>query len=93
MEYRIERMCCELAKRHGVLNLKIAKRGYPDRLFFGRSKFAFVEFKTHKGVLSLQQKHVIFVLAQHGIEVQVITTVEQFKRLLVEEFGVKQHQL
>lgn len=57
-EAAIENQVCWVAKRHGYLPRKvqwIARRGAPDRVFFGHGRCVLIEFKRPGEVLKGQQ--------------------------------------
>lgn len=85
-EWKLEQECVTMAERNGWLALKLnvsGWRGWPDRLFIkpsGRAQF--VEFKTPKGRLSPLQVQVHEQLAKRGTRVIVVSSVEEFAKVL-----------
>ena len=85
LEKHIEKTCVNLAKKQGFETRKvkfIASNGAPDRIFFKKGRFIWVEFKTTGGVVSELQKAQINKLREAGQEVYVIWDLESFKGIL-----------
>ena len=59
-EKEIEDACCKMARRYGVVAVKLehcGHKGIPDRMFVGRGgRCMFVEFKTERGKQSHSQR-------------------------------------
>lgn len=85
LEIHIEEKCCEHAEKLGFEHIKLdkAKRGWPDRQFFGPYGFSvLVEFKRPGKKARPQQKGVHRRLDALGHPVILIDTLDQFKALL-----------
>lgn len=81
----IEKKCRDIAKKNGyeVRKIKFIQcNGCPDRFFFKKGRFFFVEFKNENGKLSELQKKQIQLLTDAGIEVFVIDNIEDFKKII-----------
>ena len=78
-ESGIESKVCEYAKLKGWLCMKYTSpgnRGVPDRLFFKDGQTVMVEFKSEEGKLSAAQKVQIKLHREHGMQVEVISSIE-----------------
>lgn len=60
----------------------IASNGAPDRIFFKKGRFIWVEFKTTGGVVSELQKAQINKLRESGQEVYIIFSINDFKEII-----------
>lgn len=56
--------------------------GVPDRVFMKDGRVLFVEFKTPEGRVRPAQQLVFNSMAQHGVQVPIIRSVEDFIGLL-----------
>ena len=85
-ESYIENACIDLAKKSGFETRKvkfIASNGAPDRIFFKKDRFFWVEFKREKGgVLSELQIYHQNLLNNAGCEVHNIDSIEKFKEII-----------
>lgn len=82
-EKEIEDACCQLARQHGIVSVKLehcGHKGIPDRVFIGAGgRCLFVEFKTPRGKLSYSQK----VWAEFlGYSYGVCRSVDEFELLM-----------
>lgn len=78
-ESGIESKVCEYATIKGWLCRKYTSpgsRGVPDRLFFKDGQTVMVEFKSEEGKLSAAQKFQIKIHREHGMQVEVISSIE-----------------
>ena len=78
-ESNIERRVCEYASIKGWLCRKYTSpgnRGVPDRIFFKDGQTIMVEFKSKEGKLSAAQKVGIKIHREHGMQVEVISSIE-----------------
>ncbi len=85
LEKHIEKTCVNLAKKQGFETRKvkfIASNGAPDRIFFKKGRFIWVEFKTTGGVVSELQKAQINKLREAGQEVYIIFSIDDFKEII-----------
>lgn len=81
----IEKKCVKIAKDKGynVRKVKFIQiNGCPDRMFYKKGHFFFVEFKKEGGKTSAIQDYQINLLQEAGIEVHVIDNIEDFKKLI-----------
>lgn len=84
-EGSLEGTCVAHAERYGFLSWKmriIGRRGGPDRFFQKPGRPVWVEFKDPEGTLSLQQKRRIRELRAAGAEVHVVSSFEEFCRVM-----------
>lgn len=84
-ENYIENKCKLIAEKKGYEVRKIAflaSPGCPDRIFFKKGHFFWVEFKNETGKLKMIQDYTIDLLKEANQEVYVINNVEDFERLL-----------
>ena len=78
-ESKIERKVSEYAKLEGWLCRKYTSpgnKGVPDRIFFKDGQTVMVEFKSEEGKLSAAQKVQIKLHREHGMQVEVISSIE-----------------
>lgn len=81
----IENTCVEYAKKKGYTSRKvqfIQQNGAPDRIFYKKGDFIWVEFKTSGGVISELQKHEQQLLKQSGQQVFNVWSIDQFKEII-----------
>lgn len=88
LESKIEKDSVKEAKKHGWFAFKVLSqlnKGLPDKCFIGHGKTVFIEFKQPgKTVTALQAKvHQIF--ADHGVNVHVVTSVNETMEILNNE--------
>lgn len=85
LEKDIERKCVEHAEDQEWMTVKtdLAKRGWPDRFFFGpSSQLLIVEFKRPGLKPTKKQQAIHDRLAVLGQPVSIVTSLDQFKQLL-----------
>jgi hypothetical protein len=80
-EAALERYLKREANAHDIFIRKVQAIGYPgfpDRLLGYKGQVVFIELKspTGRGVLSKKQIHTIETMAQHGLDVRVISSKE-----------------
>ena len=85
-ERELEEKCVRLARKNGFVSMKIEKnghRGVPDRLFIGKNRIYFIEFKKPGGgVVSKQQLFWHNLLKSNGIEAYFCDNFDEFKAIL-----------
>ncbi len=84
-EAQLEHECTKIAKADGYYDVRILKSGrsgVPDHIYLKGKRAFFVEFKTETGRLSRLQEYEIKTIKNKGIEVYVIRTIDEFKRVL-----------
>lgn len=89
-EIDLETRCCKFAEKRGWQHGKLekAKKGWPDRIFFGANcAFLLVEFKQPGEKPTKKQKHEHDKLRVLGHPVDVIDDYATFTRLMV---GIEQ---
>lgn len=85
IESDIEKAVCDYAAMQGWDNIKIIKRGYPDRLFLQKGHVFFIEFKRKGKSMRLLQQKISQRLISQGFHVFTCDDIEQGKRLIDEE--------
>ncbi len=83
-ERELQARCLKWARLQGVFGRKVetpAYNGFPDTVYFYDGRVLLIEFKTPKGTgrLSPLQKHDHGLLADVGIKVRVIDSIDAFK--------------
>lgn len=86
-ESKIEKAVCDYAAIQGWDNIKIIKRGYPDRQFLQKKYVFFIEFKRKGEAMRLLQQTISQRLISQGFHVFTCDDIEQGKRLIDEETG------
>ena len=84
-EGKIEQAVMDYAKDNGFLVRKYSSPGVPggpDRILFGHGTIFLMEFKTHDGKLSAEQKNEITRLKNHGVKVFVIDDICAGKQVI-----------
>ena len=86
LEKQIEAAVCEYAKAKGLLAYKFtspSRMAVPDRLFImpGGTMF-FCEFKREGAKPTVAQKREHLTLRQHKVDVFVIDTIDEGKRMI-----------
>ena len=85
-ELKLEEKCVRLARKNGFVSMKIEKTGHkgvPDRLFIGKNRIYFIEFKKPGGgVVSKQQLFWHNLLKSNGIEAYFCDNFDEFKAIL-----------
>lgn len=90
-EAEVEGYFVKEAKRIGALTRKVQwvfQNYAPDRFVAFRGKYAFLEFKSPKGMLSRGQRLEVKNLVEHGVNVRVVDSrdkVDQVIQWLQEE--------
>ena len=85
-ELKLEEKCVRLARKNGFVSMKIEKNGHkgvPDRLFIGKNRIYFIEFKKPGGgVVSRQQLFWHNFLKSNGIEAYFCDNFDVFEDIL-----------
>ena len=85
-ERELEEKCVLFARKNGFVSMKIEKtghRGAPDRLFIGKNRIFFIEFKKPGGgVVSRQQLFWHNFLKSNGIEAYFCDNFDEFEDIL-----------
>jgi hypothetical protein len=84
-ESEIEKKLCDYAAKCGWDNIKIIKRGYPDRQFLQKGYVFFIEFKRKNKPLTMIQQLTSQHLIAQGFNVFLCDDIEQGKRIIDEE--------
>lgn len=78
LESAVERACRKDAEADGWTQIKVLKRGWPDRMFLKAGWYVFVEFKREGEKPRPQQAARIAKLQKHGERVLVVDSVPGF---------------
>lgn len=85
-ESNLEKQCVRFARENGYVSMKIEKNGHkgvPDRLFVGKNRIYFIEFKRPGGgVVSKEQAFWYKLLKDNGIEAYFCDNFDKFKDIL-----------
>lgn len=84
LESKIQASCLKYAKSKGWYVLKIIKcniSGFPDSVLFKNGVTLFVEYKTHKGVVSELQKYQQKLLEEQGFKYYLVRSLKEFKEI------------
>ena len=85
-ERELEEKCVRFARKNGFVSMKIEKNGHkgvPDRLFIGKNRIYFIEFKKQGGgVVSKQQAFWYNLLKSNKIEAYICDNFDEFKAIL-----------
>lgn len=86
LELELEKKCVHFARENGYVSMKIEKNGHkgiPDRLFIGKNRIYFIEFKkSGGGVVSKQQVFWNNLLKSNKIESYFCDNFDEFKAIL-----------
>lgn len=85
-ETDLEKQCVRFARENGYVSMKIEKNGHkgvPDRLFIGKNRIYFIEFKRPGGgVVSKEQLFWHKLLKDNEIEAYFCDNFDKFKDIL-----------
>ena len=85
-ETDLEKQCVRFARENGYVSMKIEKNGHkgvPDRLFLGKNRIYFIEFKrSGGGVVSKEQLFWHKLLKDNEIEAYFCDNFDDFKAIL-----------
>lgn len=94
LEKELEKKCCNYAKKHNYICIKLANYGlgsnfYPDRLFLRNGKIFFVEFKNpnKKGKLSLGQREYFKDVEEQDCNIYIVDNYDYFKNIIDKEIN------
>lgn len=83
LESSVESKCSRYAETRGWFEIKVekaSKRGFPDHIFVRKGRVVFVEFKRDENEEPVpQQLKRHKELREHGAEVLVVNSIEDFK--------------
>lgn len=85
LEKLLEAKMVKIAKDLDILNYKFvspSNRGVPDRIFICRCGIFFIEFKSDKGKLTVQQEHTIDKFRNKRVTVHVVNNIEDGMKIL-----------
>jgi hypothetical protein len=89
-ESKLQAKCVAISLACDILAFKVSaegRRGLPDLLLIKDGVVVLVEMKTPVGRLSAIQKHTIAKLKEHGANVYVCNSIEQFDTILRKHYG------
>ena len=85
LEKQLEAKIVKIAKDLDILCYKFispSNRGVPDRIFICRCSVFFIEFKSDKGKLTVQQEHTIDKFRKKRAVVYVVNNIEDGLKIL-----------